>query len=40
VHRFRLQTMTRGSYQGSASFSNEFFDASFNWNLSDPQASP
>jgi hypothetical protein len=34
------QTMTRGSYQGSATFGNEFFDVNFNWNLSDPQAAP
>ena len=30
------QTMTRGSYQGSASFSNEFFVENMNWNLVDP----
>jgi hypothetical protein len=34
------QTMTRGSYQGSASFSNEFFDEHMNWNLTDPQPAP
>jgi hypothetical protein len=30
------QTMTRGTYQGSASFSNEFFVENMNWNLIDP----
>jgi hypothetical protein len=30
------QTMTRGTYQGSATFSNEFFVENMNWNLVDP----
>jgi hypothetical protein len=34
------QTMTRGSYQGSASFSNGFFSSNYNWSLSDPQPPP
>jgi hypothetical protein len=34
------QTMTRGTYVGSASFSNEFFDVNMNWNLTDPQPAP
>jgi hypothetical protein len=34
------QTMTRGSYQGSSTFGNGFFDVNFNWNLSDPQPAP
>jgi hypothetical protein len=32
--------MTRGSYQGSASFSNGFFSSNYNWSLSDPQPPP
>jgi hypothetical protein len=32
------QTMTRGSYQGSATFSNELFTENMSWNLADPQA--
>ncbi len=30
------QTATRGTYQGSGSFSNEFFVANYNWSLNDP----
>ena len=30
------QTMTRGTYQGSATFSNEFFVENMNWSLVDP----
>ena len=32
--------MTRGSYAGSATFGDEFFDVNFNWNLTDPQPAP
>jgi hypothetical protein len=32
--------MMRGTYVGSASFSNEFFDVNMNWNLTDPQPAP
>jgi hypothetical protein len=32
------QAAVRGTYQGSGSFSNEFFNVSFNWNLTDPEA--
>ena len=34
------QTMTRGSYQGTSTFGNEFFQVNYSWNLSDPQAAP
>jgi hypothetical protein len=34
------QTMTRGSYVGSGSFSNELFNANYNWNFADPLAPP
>jgi hypothetical protein len=30
------QTMARGSYQGSSTFSNTLYDSHFNWNLADP----
>jgi hypothetical protein len=30
------QAAVRGSYQGSGSFSNQFFDANYSWNLVDP----
>jgi hypothetical protein len=30
------QAAARGNYQGSGSFSNEFFVANYNWNLVDP----
>jgi hypothetical protein len=30
------QTMTRGTYTGSGSFSNQFFDANYSWNFNDP----
>ena len=30
------QTMARGTYQGSATFSNEFFAENMNWSLVDP----
>ena len=31
------QAATRGTYTGSATFSNEFFNANMNWNLSEPE---
>jgi hypothetical protein len=30
------QAAARGSYQGTGSFSNQFFDANYNWNFNDP----
>jgi hypothetical protein len=34
------QAASRGSYQGSGSFSNQFFVANYSWNLTDPTPSP
>jgi hypothetical protein len=34
------QTMTQGTYAGSSTFGNAFFDVNYNWNLTDPQSAP
>jgi hypothetical protein len=34
------QAAARGNYQGSGTFSNQFFDANYSWNFTDPTPSP